>query len=288
MTSNIHLTNSDHVVTDKKDGGNFTVHLNNSHIGSKPHAVGITSVTIAHHFPNINIYQTTLHTYHDNGTPGTHDTIVISAGQYTLEQLVDALNVQLQAATNLLGDVSVSIAPRSASNPYDSKIQWTVAAGAVSDFIVIDSKPDITTNYGDETKKNDLFRVLGMERNDELGGHVGFRIDNGITKIAQHQVDLGGPRFLHIHSRRLGQGNGLTNKGITHNIIETISLANTPYGGAVTKQVDDEKINAIEYDSPQELTSIDVYITDHVMRELPLPMHSVFDLVLRSYHGEGK
>jgi hypothetical protein len=110
--------------------------------------------------------------------------------------------------------------------------------------------------------------------------------DIGATKSMQNPVNLGGPTMLFLHSRTLAPGNMIHGDGRTYNVLETIDLAGVPYGGIAKKETMLSDMDLVTFDSPEELSTIEVFFTDHAMRKLTLPFNAEVNIILRVMHTE--
>ena len=255
MASTLLITNKSDRST---DGATITAILNNSPSGVKPHAIGISDVILSHSFPNITQYNNTL-AYEWVGQTSGVATIV--PGQYTTDQFIEALNAQMP---DVGSGSQWSIAPRTESNPFDAKLQFTNIDG--------------TGNY--IFSPSPLSSVMGLPTDEDWIAPI------NTTTIAPYQSDLGGHRVVYINSKRISQGGAVDTSGRRADIIESVFLGDVPYGGCAVKQVDDRQINMCHYKSEEHMNTIDFFITDSLGRHLSLPPNATFDIKMRTYHSE--
>ena len=265
----IHLSNHAGVIQATGTAADFTNILGNSGPGKKPHALGVKHMTVAHRFPNINQYNNSISlSAFNSNVPATiiGGNIEVSEGQYTITALLTAINA--------------------ISSP-----NVTFAAGA--DGLVTATKTD-GNDYTVNDFSGELLTVLGLPSSFRLAGSLsGIATGGGgapplgpVTLTGVSPPYLGGPTMLFLHSRTLAPGNMIHGDGRTYNVLETIDLSGVPYGGLAKKDVDADMINMITYDAPEELSNIELFITDERMRKLTLPANSPVNVVLRVLHSE--
>ncbi len=282
MASIITLNNA-HVVNSTNQIGTVTHQLNNAPSGIKPYAINVVEVTLSHCFHNV--YTGTKMSPGFGEVPrntvsfsfaGNDYVLNIPEGQYTTDQLVSTMNTLFDSAVGA-GIIVVSIAPWTEStNPFDGKLKVTNTVG-VSDFKITNKVNNIAG-----APESYLFKQLGLRG----GVNTEFVVSTFADSIMNDQVDLGGPRVVYIHSNTLSKGNSIDSLGNRTNIIESVSLADVPYGGAAHKQINDRHTNMIYYQNSEHLTKIDLYLTDGENNKLNLPHNATFDIKIRSYHGE--
>ncbi len=282
--SSILTLNNAHVANSVKGIGEVTHIFNNAPSGVKPHAMGVVETTVSHCFHNVyagTTYEpqfgyvprnTIAYTY---AGPGV---LTIPEGQYTLEQFAAAVEKAIDDDLGA-GAVTVSVAPWSATNPFHGKLVITETNLNQIPFVFINKVNNIAG-----APASYLFKQLG------LVGPVNtqFTVDVNSSKLTDYPVDLGGPRVIYIHSNTLSEGNSIDSTGNRTNVIENVSLADVPYGGAAHKQISDRHNNLIYYHSPKHLSKVDLYITDGENNRLFVPPNATFDIKLRIYHDENR
>ena len=266
----IHLSNHAGVIQASGTASDFTNTLGNSGPGKKPHALGVKHVTVAHRFPNINEYNNSLSFAIFNANVGIgstiNGTVNIAVGQYTITELLVALNAVTTGTVSFAADANTGLV--------------TVTRTDGGTYTVADIS-------------GELLVVLGLPSAVRLAGeNSGFIFDPPGPRIGEDNMTatsppyLGGPTMLFLHSRTLAPGNMIHGDGRTYNVLETIDLSGVPYGGLAKKDVDADMINMITYDAPEELSNIELFLTDERMRKLTLPANSPVNVVLRVLHSE--
>ena len=252
----LHITNARTIISDFKHGADFRNVLGNSTAGKKPIGFNVRHAVVSHLFSNVYEHNNTL------TVGGIEYTVPI--GQYDITQILAQLNSMFSATPSVL---SFTDAPRSLTNPFDGKIAIQVTSGVVP--------VTISSNLGG------FADVIGVTNDVTITATGG-----GGEVLTPHQRNLAGPRTLFIHSRRLGHGNAIRGDGRSENIICSIDLTTTEYGGAARKEVHDVYSNLITFDKEDEISGVDIYVTDEHMRRLTLDPNHQIDVVLRAIHSE--
>lgn len=254
----LHISN--HVNTGT-NGGRFDNYIGNSGAGKIPHAISVRHITLGHLFNNINEHNRSMTLTYNGGT--TTVTRSLPVGQYDLTQLIAQL-------ASVWPELTFSDVPRSTSQTVDNHTNVLVSSGAGAAFTM-----PVSLQY----EAGGLLEMLGFTANVAITA-----FDTNSTSNVPRNI--GGVRQVFIHSRRLGHGNSMHYDGRTNNVIETIDLSSTPYGSVAMKQIDDPVVNMISFHTQEELSDVDIYLTDERMRPLTLAKNQPFDIVIRVLHKE--
>lgn len=271
----VHLSNHAGVVqTIGGNGANFRNVIGNSGPGKKPHAVGVKHVIVQHLFMNVNDHNNWYEMqYHDSVGPLGRHRYTIPVGQYTLAQLLAVMNTRpISAGLSLTYTEIISHgihigAPDSSDT---DRIPGTLNIKSAAPAF----RFPITLYPGG------LHELLGISVDIDIA-----TADDTLWRTPS-QVNLAGPEMLFLHSRTLAPGNFIHGDGRTYNVLETIDLAGTAYGSTAKKEVDAHELNMVTYDAEEEISNVDLFLTDERMRQLTLPANARVDVVLRVLHGE--
>ena len=255
----IHLTNTSDKAQDSKNGADFKNILGNGSAGKKPVAVSLRHVTVEHSFPNISTHNNTLIV---NGVAYS-----LTVGQYSTTQLLASLN------TLFGGDLEFAEKPHTYTSPNIGLLQVRQPTGAPQTTITLPATISVQSG--------------------SLSSTLGYTEDVTITAQnvwvpGQHNRNLAGPRMLLLHSRRLGHGNCIHSDGQSSNVIESIDLGGTPYGGLASKIIAESAASMITFDGEEELSDVDVFVTDERLRKLVMGPNNRIDLMFRAIHKEDK
>ena len=249
----LHLSNNSSTQSDSKHGGNFRNILGNAPAGRKPHTISTKALSLTHLFGNINEYTDTFQ-YKNSATGETVFEVTIPRGQYTASELFTALNVAWAGAL----------------------VFTDIDAPATKGLMTVENTDLVT--YTLLSTPGSLVEMLGIT--SDLAIPPTTTVQTTVTR------NISGPHMIFFHSNRIGHGNFLHGDGRSHNIFETLDLTKVNYGEQASKDIQDVHMNIITFDGPEELSDIDVYVTDERMRRLELPPTSKIDIIFRVVHAE--
>ena len=90
--------------------------------------------------------------------------------------------------------------------------------------------------------------------------------------LLPNPINLAGPTTVYIISADIASGNALhSGTGGAVNLITSIDLTQTPYGGTATTHTASSDLRRIEFASPRTLSSVRVQLVDDLYNELKLP-----------------
>jgi len=247
------------------DNGAFTISLENpGHELTKAVKCVPKTITFTHIFPNVDQYHNTFTFFADgNMKPafvGTTVTISLPIGQYTGDRLATAINEQLNVYLFVEGSISVDWV--------DARYVWTYDDPGEAGY-----PPAVITSP--------LHGFLSV-----LGGATELSIPPASTVMMPYSPNLGGPKHVYVHSRRLAPSNLYAANGRSHHVLDVVSLAETVYGATVTKHTDDLHVADVDYRKPEEFSTIDFRLTDSLFRRLFVPPNHPVHVIMKVYHAK--
>lgn len=234
-------TNSDFVVNINPSGGNIT----------QVAKVSLKYATCPNVFYNVPSGLNVL-VFEDAGDPGVLQTVTLTPGQYTVQQLITALQTAMNASIST-GTVTITL------NPTTQKLTFT-------------SSVENITIYLTDTTMSD---IIGL----------GANTASALTVTMDNPVNLSGEAEVFIHSRivaisRLYEGSG------NFSVIGVIPL-NVAFGQNAYYVAPDEELDTIDYQPKQSartLQQVDVKLRSRDGRLLSLPDNFYFSMILQIYY----
>ncbi len=223
---------------------NFTVSYKDSDCQQVLKCV-VKDVFIPNQFYNINDSNNQLRIL--GGSMGLPENVTVTPGQYNIDQLISALKTVID---NELVTDTVTITKDTITNI----LTFTTTANLVI------------------TGTSSMSPVLGITTTL-----------NGLVNVAQEPWNLNDLQFVQVHSNAVGSAHGLdASRGIV-NLIETVSLVETPFGAVAHRQNNDDVISEILYDQPRNMFNIDIRLRDQDGKLLSLPSNHNCTVILKIY-----
>jgi len=213
------------------------------------------TISIPHLFSNVDYHHQEFQVGYAGFSGYIEPTIIIPEGQYSATELVTQINTMIDTLLTTPGDLAISY------NSTTNMFSWTEVGNHEAGV------------------RSSLHGFMNL-----IGGVANIDIAQGGTTTMPYLPNLGGPNHIFVHSRRLAPGNMVTGTGRQHAVLDVVSLADTVYGGVVTKETDDVYIGDIDYRCPEEISTIDFYLTDSLMRPLTLPPTHPVHIILKMYY----
>lgn len=82
--------------------------------------------------------------------------------------------------------------------------------------------------------------------------------------------NLLGPQIVHLSCPQLATGNHINWEGVSHNVVETMSMADTVRGSYLYHHQASIP-NQLDYHFPREISTLDFLLLDHLFRPIDLP-----------------
>ena len=209
---------------------NFDIECSESYLTQAVKRIVIEDAVVPNVFTNINNNNNILE--FKEAPAGPLLQAFIPVGQYNIAQLILALETEIQAL------VTVGNTPTITLNPITNKLLIDMALTGI-----------ILLN------KSTIAEVIGMVPNDDI-------LNVGLQTSLPRIINLSGLPIVYIHSRALSSGHGIdAGKGIT-NFVVAIPMADVPYGAYGSLRPKDYVVSEIVYDSPRNITSLDIRLRD--------------------------
>ena len=176
----------------------------------------------------------------------------VPIGNYTVPELVTALNTQLAA-------IQVVVA-------YDAtKKRLSFKNSSANSVSVTTAVPSV----------HNLLNILGIDKT--------LVVPASTTVLAPNTPLMAHNHLVFIHSHRLAQAHGVS--VVNKNLVDCVSMVNVPYGTAALKEcTTDMYATDIEFHTDTErLQTIDFFLTDQWMRKLELPSNVHWHVVFKCY-----
>ena len=158
--------------------------------------------------------------------------IFIPVGQYNISQLITVLTTEIDAL------ITGSNVPTITLNPVTNKLEISMS------LVGLEILPAST-----------ISEVIGQKPGQIV-------LPTGLITYLPRVINLSGLPIVYIHSKALSSGHGIdAGSGIT-NCVVAIPMANTPYGAYTQLLPKDLAVSEIVYDTPRNITSLDIRLRD--------------------------
>ena len=184
-------------------------------------------------------------------------TITISEGQYNIDSLITALKTAIDAV--LVDGVTVAITKNTATN----KLTFTF------------------TGAGTPANNNISFIDTSLIKN-----LIGFdaTIPQANVLNMPYPWNLNELQYVQIHSPELASTHGLdAGTNTTINLLDTVSLASTGFGGVAYLQSNDEELHEILYDDQRVLQQVRIRLRDASGNILSLPPNHHCSIIIKAF-----
>lgn len=245
---------------DKQSGtnGNFTVQFNDSAC-QQVQKVLVKEIFVPNVFYNIsddgNRTNNTL-TLSQNGLANI--TVTIPEGQYNIDLLMTELK---NAIDTVLIDGAIVTVTRSSTT---FKLTFTFSGAGTA----------ANNNVQFFVAGSTISKVIGLE-NDSV---------NGTVLLMDNIYNLVGSEYVQVHSPQVGEIHGLDAGASGYiSLVDTISLAETPFGGTAYKQNNDDELSEILYEQPKNLSRVSIVLRDEQGNKLSLPDNTNCSIMLKIY-----
>lgn len=183
-------------------------------------------------------------------------TLTISEGQYNIDTLITALTASIDGA--LIGGVVVTITKETLTNI----LTFTFSGG-------------LPANHNVSFIDTSLIKSL-----------IGFDATIPETDIVNmiYPWNLNQLQYVQIHSPELASTHGMdAGANTTINLLETVSLNDTPFGGVAYKQSNDDELHEIIYDDQRVLQQVRIKLRDSDGNILSLPDNHHCTIMVKAY-----
>ena len=218
---------------DKEVGSNsnsdFTIQAQETYLLQGISRIVIVECTVPNLYTNINEDNNILN-FKESGGPDLQ--AFIPVGQYNITQLITALESEIESL------VTVGNVPTITLNPISNKLQIDMALTGIE-------------LLGTST----ISEVIGMVPGENL-------VNNALQTLLPRIVNLSGVPIVYVHSRVLSSSYGIdAGKGL-NNLVVAVPLNEAPFGSYATLLPKDLAVSEIVYDSPRNITSLDIRLRD--------------------------
>jgi len=208
---------------------NFDIECKESYLTQSVKRIVIEDAVVPNVFTNINEDNNILN-FKEAG--GGILQAFLPIGQYNITQLISALEIEIESL------ITIGNVPSITLDPIANKLQ-------------IDMSNTGLVLLGTST----ISEVIGMIPGQDV-------LNVGLQTLLPRIINLSGLPIVYIHSRALSGGHGIdAGKGIT-NFVVAIPLSNVPYGSYGSLLPKDYVVSEIVYDSPRNITSLDIRLRD--------------------------
>lgn len=218
---------------DKDVGSNsnsdFTIQTQEKYLLQGISRIVIVEATVPNLFANIN-NDNNMFDFKEEGGPSLQTFIPV--GQYNVTQLITALE------TEIVSLVTVGNIPTITLDPITNKLIINMSVTGL--------------------------RILGNSTIAEVIGLIPgqYVLNVGLQTIMPRIVNLSGLPVVYIHSKALSSSYGIdAGKGLT-NLVVPVPLNEAPYGSYATLLPKDLAVSEIVYDSPRNITTLDIRLRD--------------------------
>ena len=240
---------------DRTDGtnGRFTVQFNDSSCQQVVKCL-VKDLWIPNLFYNITSSNNTLE-FKQNAQANT--SINIPTGQYSIDQLIVQIKNSMDAV--LIDGTIVTITK--SSTLFTLTFTFT-GAGTVANNNVV------------------LFNT------SSISDVIGLKSTNVATFIINLEMpfNLKGVEYVQVHSDQVGEVHGL-DSGVSGyiDLVESVSLAETPFGTIAHRQNNNDELAMILYEQPRNLSIINVTLRDESGNRLILPDNAYVTVILKIF-----
>jgi len=234
---------------------NFIVNIKDGFHLQQITKIQVESVTISNLQYNINRNNNVI--LWQEGIAGPQISRTIEPGQYTTQELIDELIIQL----NSIGSAT-----------------FNVTQDAITKKIIITNTSVLFKIY----KESSINPVIGLSSDSDNNSVLLLGVN---TLTSPFLPNLGGLDMVFIHSRSLaGQESINTYKGVS-SVLSYLSLGDTPFGATTSRFIPDQEIEQIIYSVPRNIKNIDIKVRDEYGQLVDLSGSNVI-IVLRVFSSE--
>lgn len=216
----------------------------------------VRDVFVPNLFYNINENNNLLY-FKQNAEPATF--ITVPVGQYNVDNLATTLKTLLDA--KLAFGTTVAITRDSITYKYTFTFSGAVAP----------ANNNVVFFYDTSTIRD----VIGL-----------LQITNPANSIIVMDTifNLKGIEIVQVHSPEIGEMHGL-DAGATGyiSLVETVSLATTPFGSVSHRQNNDDELAMIMYEQPKNLSRIRITLRDESGVKLDLPSNAHISVMVKIF-----
>lgn len=183
-------------------------------------------------------------------------TLTIPEGQYNIDTLILALTSSIDGA--LIGGVVVTITKNTATNI----LTFTFTGG-------------LPANHNVSFVDTSLIKSL-----------IGFDATIPETDILNmtYPWNLNQLQYVQVHSPELASTHGMdAGANTTINLLESVSLSDTPFGGVAHKQSNDDELHEILYDDQRVIQQVRIKLRDSNGNLLSLPENHYCTIMVKAY-----
>ena len=208
---------------------NFEIQAQEKYLLQGISRIVIVEATVPNLFANINEDNNILD-FKEAGGPLLQ--AFLPVGQYNVTQLISALESEIESL------VSVGNVPTITLDPITNKLIINMSA---TGLIIL----------GNST----IAEVIGLIPGQDA-------VNVGLQTLLPRIVNLSGLPIVYLHSKALSSSYGIdAGKGLT-NLVVAVPLNEAPYGSYATLLPKDLAISEIVYDSPRNITTLDIRLRD--------------------------
>lgn len=241
---------------DKSEGNNtdFVVNFGDSSV-QQVLKILVRDVFVPNLFYNINELNNVLY-FKQNAE--AIKSITIPVGQYNVDNLATELKTQLDA--QLVFGTTVVITR--SSTTYKYTFTFSGAVSPANNNVIF---------YQDTSTIRD---VIGLLNTNPASNII----------VMDTVFNLKGIEIVQVHSPDIGEMHGL-DAGATGyiSLVETVSLATTPFGSVAHRQNNDDELAMILYEQPKNLARIKITIRDEQGVKLTLPENAHVSIMLKIF-----
>lgn len=247
---------------DSVSNSDFKVRLGDTYFSQQVCGISVASCTVPNVIYNINQHNNTLSVSKDpiDLLKGV-STITVPIGQYTITELMSAIDFQITQANQ---------AP---------PIDLTIIQDALTQKIVFTDNIRFIF-YNTVTYQSTMWEILGFD--PEITQYVSvFEVGpNKWTIRPPYLPNLSGNQYLNILSN-LSENNSIDGQGVK-SLLEIVNLYDTPFGSYHTQTTNMAEHAVIKYVNPRNLNNITIKLVDEKYRDIDIGNFSV-TVVLRIY-----
>jgi hypothetical protein len=242
---------------DKKEGSNtdFVVNFFDSSI-QQVSKVLIKDLFIPNLFYNVNERNNVLF-FKQNAE--AIKSVIIPVGQYNVDNLATELKTQLES--QLVFGTTVTITRSSITYKYT--FTFSGAVSPANNEVIF---------YQDTSTIRD---VIGLLQTTSPASNI----------IVMGTVfNLKGVEIVQVHSPEIGEMHGLDAGSTGYiSLLETVSLATTPFGSVAHRQNNDDELAMILYEQPKNLSIVRIVLRDEQGVKLSLPDNAHVSVMLKIF-----
>ena len=242
---------------DKSEGNNtdFVVNFNDSSV-QQVSKVLVKDVFIPNLFYNVNERNNVLF-FKQNAE--AIKSIILPLGQYNVDTLASDLKAQLES--QLVFGTVVDITRSNITYKYT--FTFSGAVSPANNQVIF---------YQDTSTVRD---VIGLLQTTSPASNI---------IVMDTVFNLKGVEIVQVHSPEIGEMHGL-DAGATGyiSLLETVSLATTPFGSVAHRQNNDDELAMILYEQPKNLSIVKIVLRDEQGVKLTLPDNAHVSVMLKIF-----